>query len=434
MRSIHDFQPPILRHFIFVSDAISMTESGRQRFCEDVTNRNLTNVPAESHSYKASRSIDVLDTLLPGYPRVVGEKSRYSEDIADRNLSMSSASNQPNISNDAGRSTSAVTRKPVPTQSYVDDEFGNVSRPEYIRDIGSSHTAVWTLNGADKAEPKTHTRQLHQHRNGRAVIADVKSNGNIEHMAGNTDHPLRRKRSSTFLHSDEALAKGDSAKNLASAVSSLRLNDEEHDLGSTISIPAQKAAPPIPARAARRSSPDTQAHVNKYFPAQQLDAEGIDLTNSVDTEVRERYAPAVVHEVVKPTVHHIRDERVTREIHNHSVFHRILPVRDVEILPARHFMKDANGDMREVSAATVPRLKSSDRTWQIVQNVGKKEEIPLTPRTFTASTLDGFAQDYEERVDADGVKRSHTTWIHPPVLQDGGRQTGQTRAFHIDPF
>lgn len=45
----------------------------------------------------------------------------------------------------------------------------------------------------------------------------------------------------------------------------------------------------------------------------------------------------MTHEHVKPTEHHINTTKYTREIHNHDVYNRILPIRDTEVLPARHY-------------------------------------------------------------------------------------------------
>lgn len=45
----------------------------------------------------------------------------------------------------------------------------------------------------------------------------------------------------------------------------------------------------------------------------------------------------MTHEHVKPTEHHINTKQYTREIHNHDVYNRILPIRDTKVLPARHY-------------------------------------------------------------------------------------------------
>ncbi|OBT59150.1 hypothetical protein VE04_00894 [Pseudogymnoascus sp. 24MN13] len=58
---------------------------------------------------------------------------------------------------------------------------------------------------------------------------------------------------------------------------------------------------------------------------------------TVTTDVRTTQLPAVTHEHIKPTAHHINTKEYTREIHNHDVYNRILPVRDTEVRPTRHF-------------------------------------------------------------------------------------------------
>ena len=66
------------------------------------------------------------------------------------------------------------------------------------------------------------------------------------------------------------------------------------------------------------------------------------------------YLKAVVQEKVIEKVHHKREEVITRDIHTHDVYHHILPVIDVEILPTRHYLQVEGGDLVEVGADEVP--------------------------------------------------------------------------------
>jgi len=91
-------------------------------------------------------------------------------------------------------------------------------------------------------------------------------------------------------------------------------------------------------------------------------------------------------------------------------------------------MQNADGSVREIAASSVPAGAASRL---VLERVETREDAPYTPRKFTASTLEGFPQDYAERVDPDGVTRSHTTWIHPPRLQHMGEKTGQTVPFEF---
>lgn len=65
----------------------------------------------------------------------------------------------------------------------------------------------------------------------------------------------------------------------------------------------------------------------------ELGVEGqIDLSNTTDVEVLERWAPAVTHETITRNIHEIREEQITRDIHQDHYFHRILPIEEVSTL------------------------------------------------------------------------------------------------------
>ena len=53
------------------------------------------------------------------------------------------------------------------------------------------------------------------------------------------------------------------------------------------------------------------------------------------------------------------------------------------------------------------------------------------PRRFTARPFRGQEGDYKEYVGKDGIPRTETTWVHPPVLETGAWATGQTAPFHF---
>lgn len=158
----------------------------------------------------------------------------------------------------------------------------------------------------------------------------------------------------------------------------------------------------------------------------------VDLTNTVDTTVEEKWAPAVTHEIVHREHHHIREEVITREIHHHHVFHRILPVIDIEVLPARHFVPDGRGGKIEISEDEIPgRVGPYQQRWAIVENV-TKSIIKVEPRKFTARQFEAEEGQYKEYVSAAGVPTTETTWIHAPTIEKLGEYSGQTEAFHFE--
>jgi hypothetical protein len=62
---------------------------------------------------------------------------------------------------------------------------------------------------------------------------------------------------------------------------------------------------------------------------------------------------AVTKEVVKPVVHEQVEEHIMRDTHTHDVYHKILPVRDVEVLPARHWVPGPDGRLIQVDEKDV---------------------------------------------------------------------------------
>lgn len=171
-----------------------------------------------------------------------------------------------------------------------------------------------------------------------------------------------------------------------------------------------------------------------------LAAHGINLTNTEDTTVHTTSAPAVVHETVRVDTHEIVTERVEREIHTHDVYHRILPIVDIEVLPPRHFVQTPAGGRYEISADKVPGGAAQNLNLQrVIQEAVDRELARLYPpqsgpRRFTALEFDprGTVGDFREGVGENGCHFSEQTWVHPPVIDMGGYETGQTVPFHFD--
>ncbi|KAK0752979.1 hypothetical protein B0T18DRAFT_395740 [Schizothecium vesticola] len=57
----------------------------------------------------------------------------------------------------------------------------------------------------------------------------------------------------------------------------------------------------------------------------------------------------VIQERITPQVHEIQHQQIHREIHTHDVIHTIQPIRQIEVLPAKHYVQDANGKLVEIS-------------------------------------------------------------------------------------
>ena len=167
--------------------------------------------------------------------------------------------------------------------------------------------------------------------------------------------------------------------------------------------------------------------------------------NTYDTEVVEKIAPgmlnskdialtwlanldvsAVVHETVHKNVHYVREEQITKEIHTHDVYHRILPIIDVEVLPPRHFLPVEGGGLVEISGKEVP---GRGNNWVVAETASKipsDQPAPQSLRPFSARQFIGTEGDAVRYQMPDGHERTEQTWVHPPELETGGRDTGQT--------
>lgn len=159
----------------------------------------------------------------------------------------------------------------------------------------------------------------------------------------------------------------------------------------------------------------------------------VDLSQTEDTTVHERWAPAVTHDTVHQHVHHSREEQITRDIHYHDIYHRILPITDVQVLPARHFVPTSNGELLEISEDQIPGRTNRQQNWIVAETVSKgPHSAPLTkPRQFTARNFEGKDGDYREYKGKDGIARTDTTWVHAPEIEPRGQLTGQTAPFYF---
>jgi hypothetical protein len=122
---------------------------------------------------------------------------------------------------------------------------------------------------------------------------------------------------------------------------------------------------------------------------------------------------AVVHEVVKPHEHEIIEERVYREIHNHDVYHRVQPVLQTEILPARHYVHDANGSLVEITEDQIPHRTGEFQQWYI----GKMDSPAVQAPRLLQITKPTVVKDIKYTT-PEGFERRETTIVHPPELED----------------
>ncbi len=119
-------------------------------------------------------------------------------------------------------------------------------------------------------------------------------------------------------------------------------------------------------------------------------------------------------------------EKIQREIHTYEIFHRIQPVIDIEVLPPRHFIPVEGGGLREVSADDLPGQTGH---WGIVETVTK--DPPVRQRPVPPAPAIPVIVSQRTYMTEEGVRRTETTWKHPPTLATGAMETGQSWPMQI---
>jgi hypothetical protein len=142
-------------------------------------------------------------------------------------------------------------------------------------------------------------------------------------------------------------------------------------------------------------------------------------------------AIAVTHEVVKPHQHEIIEEVIYREIHNHDVYHRILPVYQTEILPPRHFVPNPTSEgLIEVPEHELPEeYRHGGWRWYIAEkekhrHAAAKMDATSKPRVHVTKPTIISEKSY---MTPEGFERKETVWRHPPTLEDLSDYTGPVK-------
>lgn len=174
---------------------------------------------------------------------------------------------------------------------------------------------------------------------------------------------------------------------------------------------------------------------------------------------------AVVHEHITPTHQEIRQDAITREIHNHDVYHRILPVIETDILPTKHYVKGQDGKTFIEIPEPMPKHTITgrlDQNWHISKpgpSMFTTNACETASRTSTDSAPDGpviglargeprsrprgnskassikslskrepILSSKKEYTTKDGIPKTEYVWRHPPVFETA---TSQTQPMYI---
>ena len=180
--------------------------------------------------------------------------------------------------------------------------------------------------------------------------------------------------------------------------------------------PAQMMARPVDASGLPPSYLQENAARNARI-LKDLQEEGVlDLNNTEDTHTAVIWSPAVTHEtrIVQPI--EVVQRAVSRDVHNHHIIHRVLPVVDCQVLPARHFVPDGRGGYVEISEDQIPGGKPDSLDRLIAEAVTKStssQEGGVVPPTFTSQAREDKSRR-KERVSKEGKLETEQWWMHTP--------------------
>ncbi|KAI9732303.1 MAG: hypothetical protein M1834_001510 [Cirrosporium novae-zelandiae] len=149
----------------------------------------------------------------------------------------------------------------------------------------------------------------------------------------------------------------------------------------------------------------------------------IDLNDIIDTEMD---PPAVIRVTIQKEIHHTQERRTSHETNTQDIYRRVLPVVDLRVLPAKHFISGVNGELVEIDEKDVPTLNS--KKWPIT-------EAPATvpEKRSGRSSAGQFAEtdrDPKRYAPPSGHERADQAWAYPPNSMTGGRDM-QKRPFNF---
>lgn len=144
---------------------------------------------------------------------------------------------------------------------------------------------------------------------------------------------------------------------------------------------------------------------------------------------------AITNEYVQPRKHEDVDEKITREIHTHDVYHYVLPIIETEILPPKHFVESPDG----CGVVKVPENEvhnyTMTGTWVYGQpNMAKPTESQIVVDRESNKLLEKgpsrrapILADQMTYTTKEGMQRTEYLWRHPPVFEDASGRAEPVR-------
>ncbi|KAF1989328.1 hypothetical protein K402DRAFT_461217 [Aulographum hederae CBS 113979] len=354
-------------------DPALMTKPSHKRYSEDVAERNMLD---RGKSYYRDGRLSLTNSTAPPIIPPLSPETAFSESFADRGLELS-----------GGLGNQAAQRYPMSTNEHMQHHI--VQSPYDSQGLYNSQ-----LSTPSDGQPPTQGQTLKDF-----MEPQSQPSPSLSKLSSTRSSECSPK-STTPIHQTLSYMDGTTYVPLAEQ-SSNRLSTSKDQ---PYLVEGAKSAPSL--------------------------TDVVDLTNTTDTTIHETVAPAVVHETIHPTTHHIREEVITREIHNHTYIHRILPIVDVEVLPTKHYTLDPSdsGKLIEIDPKDIPDrvdpVSGGSKNWTVLETVSREENGDDVLKRIRGEGWEEWEkgegkrqENYKEYIGEDGVPRTETTWIHLPVFE-----------------
>jgi len=322
------------------------------------------------------------------------DEGRNSEHIADRNIAITAQNRSSVLPLPKDPSISAAKSQPL--IPHVDQHSGNVADWNIVRNDDP------VMEAQDQAPMplKVKKRDSNLHK----ATVDAPANG------------VPDPRGASWTFTPLAMEGGRDDYAFGNAPIDARVNDRKASL--------DKPLPPAPSVTTPNTGVGQTLDVAREDPTSDMpgpfDLNGVDVQKEPETvSLHEQHAPAVTHEAIREDRHEIREEMITRETHEHHVYHRILPIKDIEVKPARHFVPIQDGYV-EVAEEDLPGRTRDKTNWAIAEMVSKstpQTQQAATRGQFSARKFAGTEGDDKEYISPEGHPVKEQWWVHPPTLQ-----------------
>lgn len=142
----------------------------------------------------------------------------------------------------------------------------------------------------------------------------------------------------------------------------------------------------------------------------------LDTNNDQHTHVHTTYSPPVIKEVRETRRHHIQQQAVTREIHRHHMVRKVLPVVDAEVLPARHFIQQPDGELEEVGGEILEERGIVDLQ-RLIREAVRDLMLKQDVEKYDQHGQQKICSDIDEGKERQDYPQTEEWTYHPPIIQ-----------------